>query len=233
MSKELRIIDFHAHILPGADHGSSGLEESLNQLALIQAAGVDTVVATPHFYPHRHTAEDFLQTVASSAEKLADRKDKLPTVCLGAEVLYCAHMDEMDGLERLCIQGTNVLLLELPLDIWGREVFETVELLLKRFTVVLAHVDRYIKDQKENIQYLLRLGALAQINGSALFSSGKRRRLKSILESEAVVALGSDLHGTNKIFYHQFAKAPKKLGDQYEMIMRRSKDLLKDAIPLP
>ena len=69
MSNELRIIDFHAHILPGADHGSSGLEESLNQLALIRAAGVDTVVATPHFYPHRHTPEEFLQATASAARE--------------------------------------------------------------------------------------------------------------------------------------------------------------------
>ncbi|MEE3459824.1 MAG: CpsB/CapC family capsule biosynthesis tyrosine phosphatase, partial [Candidatus Faecousia sp.] len=42
------MIDFHAHILPGADHGSDGLETSLRQLALAEEAGVDTIVATPH-----------------------------------------------------------------------------------------------------------------------------------------------------------------------------------------
>ena len=40
--------DFHAHILPGADHGSDGMETSLTQLALAEAAGVDTIIATPH-----------------------------------------------------------------------------------------------------------------------------------------------------------------------------------------
>ena len=30
------MIDFHAHILPGADHGSDGLETSLRQLALAE-----------------------------------------------------------------------------------------------------------------------------------------------------------------------------------------------------
>ena len=230
MSNELRIIDFHAHILPGADHGSSGLEESLNQLALIRAAGVDTVVATPHFYPHRHTPEEFLQATASAAEKLIARKEELPYICLGAEVLYCNHLDEMDGLEKLCVRGTNVLLLELPLHTWGRDVFETVEILNKRFTVVLVHIDRYIKEQKAEIEQLLDLGALAQINGSAMFSLAKRRKLRSFLESDAVVALGSDLHGTNKIFYQQFLGAQKKLGDLTPAIMHRSEKLLENAI---
>ena len=232
MNGSVPLIDFHAHILPGADHGSSGLEESLNQLALIQAAGVDTVVATPHFYPHRHTPEEFLQLTASAAEKLKAHKDSLPRICLGAEVLYCAHLDEMEGLERLCVQGTDVLLLELPMDVWGRELFETVELLLKRFTVVLAHIDRYIREQKADIEQLLALGALAQINGSALFSFAKRHKLRSLLEGDSVVALGSDLHGTNKIFYQQFLGAQKRLGETHSAIMQRAANLLKTAIPL-
>ena len=28
-----KMVDFHSHILPGADHGSTGLEESRKQLA--------------------------------------------------------------------------------------------------------------------------------------------------------------------------------------------------------
>lgn len=40
-------MDFHAHILPGADHGSRDLDHSLRQLRAAKAVGVDTIVATP------------------------------------------------------------------------------------------------------------------------------------------------------------------------------------------
>ena len=53
-------IDFHSHILPGADHGSDSLEMSLSQLENAKAAGVSTIVATPHFYPDVDNVPDFL-----------------------------------------------------------------------------------------------------------------------------------------------------------------------------
>ena len=59
-NKDIDIIDFHSHILPGADHGSSSVETSLAQLNSAKNAGVTRLIATPHFYPHRHTLEKFL-----------------------------------------------------------------------------------------------------------------------------------------------------------------------------
>ncbi|MBQ8330884.1 MAG: hypothetical protein IJX94_00095 [Clostridia bacterium] len=229
MNRPYPLIDFHSHILPGADHGSSGTKESLNQLEIIKAFGVDTVVATPHFYPNSANMDEFLQLVAFSAEKLSRREERSPRICLGAEVLYCAGLHQMDRLESLCIRGTNVLLLELPMDGWSEDLFYTVESLTRRFTVVLAHIDRYIHTQKAEIYELLRLGAFAQINGYAFDSFGKRRKLAPILESDRVVALGSDLHGTDKKTYQKFIDSKKRLGDTFDVIMERSAKLLESA----
>ena len=57
------LVDFHAHILPEADHGSSSLEMSLWQLASAKRYGVTRIIATPHFYPHVHTVESLLKDV--------------------------------------------------------------------------------------------------------------------------------------------------------------------------
>ena len=46
-------LDYHAHILPGCDHGSDGLVTSLKQVEMAASAGVKTICATPHFYPHK------------------------------------------------------------------------------------------------------------------------------------------------------------------------------------
>ena len=56
----IRITDFHSHVLPGADHGSDSVETSERQLELLNGAGIDRVVATPHFYPSDVTVGEFL-----------------------------------------------------------------------------------------------------------------------------------------------------------------------------
>ena len=114
MKNSTEIIDFHAHVLPAADHGSDSPETSKMQMALLSSAGVDTVVATPHFYPDLHTISDFTSTVDECVELIRNIENR-PRICLGAEVLYCSGLDTMDGLEKLCIRGTRTLLLELPL----------------------------------------------------------------------------------------------------------------------
>ena len=40
--------DIHCHILPGVDDGARNLDESLAMLAAAKAAGVTSIVCTPH-----------------------------------------------------------------------------------------------------------------------------------------------------------------------------------------
>ncbi|MBR2354745.1 MAG: histidinol-phosphatase [Clostridia bacterium] len=230
MNQHAHLIDFHSHILPAVDHGSDGIEESLSQMRMIQDYGVDTIVATPHFYPELHRVEDHLAQVEQALNQL--RASSLPfrsRLCVGAEVLYCDRIDRMEGLDRLCIRGTDILLLEMSMNQWGNDIFETVEALLGRYTVVLAHIDRYVRTQSEEIETLMDMGALAQINAESLFSFSARRKLAPFLEREGVVALGSDLHNTDEKAYQKFASADKKLGLLHAAIMERSTDLLRNA----
>lgn len=229
MSEKPRIIDFHAHILPCADHGSGGIQTSLEQLALINNAGVDTVVATPHFYPHIHTVKQFTDTVSSAAEELCVSAGKRPALCLGAEVLYYDGIEEMEGLRELCIRGTDILMLELPLADWDKNIVYSVKRLTEDHTVLLAHIDRYVETCPEIIDALISVGALAQINTSSLFYGSIRKRLSSYISDGLVYAIGSDLHEVNKKTYAQFSKAEKKLGEEYLRIMERSEKLLNHA----
>ena len=232
MSKLAPIVDFHAHVLPAADHGSRGLAETKNQLAIYRKAGVDTVVATPHFYPNSVSIDAFLATVDSAAAELAAHlatEEDAPRVLLGAEVLYCDNLHHMEGIERLCIQGTNVLLLELPLSDWSPMVFHTVRELSKRFCVVLAHIDRYTRPHADDLMQMIEDGALAQVNAYALSSFFERRRLAPFFGRGAVVTLGSDLHNTDASAVEKLLNAKKHLGGDYNGMMIRSMELLKDA----
>ena len=90
-------IDFHAHILPGCDHGSSNLETSLRQIALAKAAGVDVVCATSHFYGHQSSVEHFLDKRArcwlALREHLAADDPKVICLVLMALMALNQHGD--------------------------------------------------------------------------------------------------------------------------------------------
>lgn len=229
MKNSTEIIDFHAHVLPAADHGSDSPETSKMQMALLSSAGVDTVVATPHFYPDLHTISDFTSTVDGCVELIRDIENR-PRICLGAEVLYCSGLDTMDGLEKLCIRGTRTLLLELPLTSdWDMDLYYTVIRLAKSYDLVLAHVDRYLSIQPEGIDVFLSMGISAQVNASSLFSSHTYKKLLPYINEGHIYSLGSDLHMVDKKVCASFIKSEKKLNDEYFRIMKRAETLIAGA----
>lgn len=228
------VIDFHAHILPNIDHGCRSLEECKKQLELIRSNKTDTVVATPHFYPHVHRIDDFKKSLKESINsiKLANFENT-PQVFVGAEVLLCENLSEMDGLSELCINGTKTILLELPMSSLREGHFDTVEKMLANgFTVILAHVDRYLKICPYDLDTLRDIGVLMQVNASALTPFSLYGRLKRYITEGSVCALGSDLHGTNPLDYKRFSKAPSVLKNHYLDIMNKSQKILENAISI-
>ena len=223
------IIDFHSHILPGVDHGSKDLSNSLKQLRILKKFGVDTVVATSHFYPNAHTVAEFLALRDVGArELLSSAPDERPAICLGAEVFLCEGLHKMPGLEKLCIEGTNCLLLEMPVTIWYDGMMETVEEIMRQgFTVVLAHIDRY-EEYWKRLEVLISMGARVQINAQALGKSGLGKRLLPYFEQGHVVALGSDLHGSCPAPVRLLKKLSRRL-DGFDEVMARSESLLATA----
>jgi protein-tyrosine phosphatase len=189
------------------------------------------VVATPHFYPHRDTVGAFLASRDHAVRKLLALG--IPAgmqVLVGAEVLVSVGLEDMEGLERLCVQGTNVILLEMPFTHWGEALVDTVLAIRDRgLCPVLAHIDRY---DPHDVARLLSVGILAQINAAALAGFFKARKMRPYLAGERVVALGSDLHGTSRTACRNFSKMRKKLGARANEIFARAEKLLESAVPL-
>ena len=73
------IIDFHAHIQPGADHGCKNLDMSHNQLLLASQSEVEVVVSVSHFYPLKEELESYLQrqTKAKAASLLVRKQPQI------------------------------------------------------------------------------------------------------------------------------------------------------------
>ena len=228
----LTVIDFHSHILPALDHGCEKIEECRGQLELMSDCGTHIAVATSHFYPHMHNIGVFADKVDAAVGRIqASSMTKAPTLCVGAEVLLYAGLNNMEDLERLCIKGTKLLLIELPNSDINDAHIETLEGMLRDgYGIILAHIDRYLSKHAEEIDYILSLGAVAQVNAYSLASKSTRKKILHYLETtDKICALGSDLHGVDAKNYKKFVKAQKILSDYYSEIMRRSGELLKDA----
>lgn len=222
-------IDFHSHVLPGLDHGCRDLKTAHSQLELVRNGGTDILVATSHFYPHRMNLEGFLaQREAACKLLLKNLPEKCPKIAVGAETACYPGIENMKGLEQLCIAGTDCLLLEMPTTEWKDAHFEAVDAILDRgIRVILAHIDRY--DPKD-VDQIMELDVMAQINTKSPASFFGARKWKRFFAEDRVWALGSDLHGAEKGAYDHFPKAIAKLGKEtVQQVMAHSEELIRTA----
>lgn len=225
------LLDFHAHILPHLDHGSGHTATAKEQLMLMQEAGVGTVCATSHFYPQDALSADFLSDRRESLQRLlsAYGDQPRPRILLGAEVLICRGLENMENLDKLCVEGTNILLLEMPFthDKWDQALYGTIKSIVKQgIQPVFAHVDRYPRDLVER---LFDMGLYGQLNADSLVKFMKPKHLVQWMDDGRIVALGSDLHGCNPKGYAPFRKVVATMPDRVERIMMTAAGLLKNA----
>ena len=216
------LVDFHSHILPGVDHGSSSLETTLLQLKYAKSAGINKIIATSHFYPNAHDVKRFVEKRERALSRIRSCGEEIPEIRVGAEVLICNGIENLPDIEKLFIRGTNTILLELPgVPVLDSNLYTSVERILSRGVgVVIAHADRY---KPSIIDRMIGLGAKVQLNSSAMLGvlSPKKYVLEWI-DQKSVVGIGSDIHGADSKAYPKFLKAVNRLGDRYDHINKES-----------
>lgn len=197
------MVDFHTHILPGVDDGSRSMDETRELLNMELENGVTQIVFTPHFYADQMSIKTFLAKRQTAYEQvMQEMKDdtRFERFYLGAEVAYFPGMSKAEQLEVLCIQGTKVILVEMPFAQWTEEVYRELEYIVKKrkLTVILVHLERYAEFQKKKKVWnkVLELPIHVQINGGAVINRRRRRFVLQFLKKNPEVVLGSDSHNT-------------------------------------
>ena len=193
-------IDFHSHILPGIDDGSRSVEESLSMLRMLKQQGIGEVVLTPHFYPQQSDPVRFLEKRDRAFRRLAEAMDPaegLPALRLGAEVYFYPHMSHSDELRELRIEGTDCILVEMPMGPWTDRMYRELEEIRGNLglTPIVAHVDRYLGRFRDHgiPERLAELPVLVQANASFFLRGG---RGMGMLRKQQIHVLGSDCHNT-------------------------------------
>lgn len=211
------MIDYHSHILPGMDDGSQSTSESVEMLLMSYRQGVSKIIATPHFYAKDNPPEQFLQRRSMAWKRLECRVTaEMPEILLGAEVSYFEGISRTDETLLLRIEGTSLLLLEMPFAPWSNRVIRDVLQLNEHpfVQVILAHIERYLPMQrKEVLEQFLEQNILFQANGNFFLRWTQRRQAMRMLRDGRIHLLGSDCHNLN-------IRAPC-LGAAVEAIRRR------------
>lgn len=192
------IVDFHSHILPAIDDGSRSVEESVEMLRTMRQQGVDCLVATPHFYPDRIGLTEFLRNRERAYKEISsERSIDTPSIKCGAEVAFFRGIGKSEMIDRLCIDNTKLLLLEMPFRNWTAYDLEEIEKLIdKGIKPILAHIERYFLLQRDqtSFQKIMQLPIYAQMNAGAFSSFRMRRIAFKIIDYGRPVLLGSDCH---------------------------------------
>lgn len=190
------MFDFHTHILPGIDDGSRSISESLAMLDELIHQGVSGIAATPHFYAQRTSPAHFFTQRENAWARLKPRlRPNTPEIRLGAEILYFEGIHRFAELEKFCLEGTGLLLIEMPMCTWTTRMASTILEVnsLENITVMLAHIDRYLRYRNQKIlEQFLQHGILTQANTS--FFVEKRHAAMKMLREGKIHFLGTDSH---------------------------------------
>lgn len=205
------MIDFHTHILPGIDDGSRDIDMTEKMLRMEQSMGVSHIYATPHFYANRRSIDYFLQrrnrALDDVRKMIAAQTDgaELPRITPGAEVYYFSGMGRAEQLSELCIEGTDLLLLELPFAQWYSDIEKDIKDIMDRrgLRIILAHLERYEAFQKDRYHWdqILEMPLTIQLNcediidSGSLFRRNHRHKLSfDLFADHDNIIIGSDCH---------------------------------------
>lgn len=208
--------DIHAHILHSIDDGPESLEQSVLLLNKAVQSGVGGIITTPHFYASRHSLAERLELANKrySELKKSIHQNGIPvSLLLGFEVRYFNGISRIDSLDKLCINGSKVLLLELePVPFTEDVIDEILDISYSGYKVVLAHIERYTKISGfKQIKRLISQGdVIAQCNAASFLSGALVRAAFRLMKENMVSLIASDMHSMDL--------RPPNLSEAYEVI---------------
>ena len=218
-------VDSHCHILPGIDDGAKDEAMSMEIATKLSELGFETVVATPHYYNHRESVDDFISKRNAAYNKV-NFSDKL-NVFLAAEVALEEGMSKKCDLTQLAIPNTDRILVEFPMKKYSPRLAEELFDIKVRHGLVpiIAHFERYeALFSKDDYSDVLSVDDLIfQVSLFSLAKMGHRKFFKSLYNSGVEIVVGTDAH---KVDFRvtDSEKGIKKLAklaqDDFESIMR-------------
>ena len=233
--------DLHSHILPGMDDGAPDLAASLELLEMEAIQGVRNIALTSHYHGDAGNIDGFLARRAEAFEVLRGGLGELGEklrLKLGCEVRYSPRLMH-EPVFRLCLEGTDVLLLELPMDQNPAYLPELLDFLRSDGIIpLIAHVERYryVHEDPRILARWVDMGAYAQVNGSTLLRGGEVGAMAmKYIKWNLVHAVATDAHSVGKrppILRQALHRVAGELGkDKAVWLRQNAEDLFEGREP--
>jgi protein-tyrosine phosphatase len=195
------LIDLHCHVLPGIDDGPREIGDSLLLARAAAAAGIRTIVATPHVSREYPNAAD---TIAGLVDHVSARfaAEGLPLELRSGAEIAMTMIDRLapEDLSRLSLGGGPWLLIECPFTslATGFDIL-LLKLQSQDHRIVLAHPERspFFHREPQMLGSLVRSGILTSITAGSLvgrFGGQVQRFTRELVRDELVHNVASDAH---------------------------------------
>ena len=226
-------VDFHNHVIPGIDDGSSTLEESVRMLELFADLGYRKIIATPHvitdLYPN--TKDIILGQMYHLRDVIAEQKIPLELEASAEYRLDFEFLQKMEEGELLTLGKTNYILIELPFQKPAFSLEEIIfELRTAGFEPILAHPERYLflYTNIKNYYPLKDMGLSFQLNLNSLsgmYNGLVRRTSEKLIKNKMIEFVSSDAHHANHLIDMKKVLKNRFLFDLIESGTLRNKEL--------
>ena len=210
------MIDFHSHILPNIDDGSTSIGETINLIEEASKVGFTGIISTSHYIQGYYEFDCYERNQLLDIVQNKMQSGNLE-LYLGSEIYFSSEIiDLIKDKKASTINNTRYLLFVLPMNTKPLFVKELVyELIQNGYRPIIAHPERYsyVQDEINYVRELANLGTLFQANyGSVLgmYGNDAKKTLKKLLKDDLISFLGSDVHRTGQI-YPKIPKALKKI----------------------
>ena len=217
-------VDIHSHVLPFLDDGAEDVKTAVEIVKECINQGITTIVCTPHYLHNKEeSVDDFIKRRNESYRLLKSEleKQKITDIDfrLAAEVNFNCDLSEVENIEKLAIEGTDYILIEMPGAAWQDGMFDYLYTLIakKNLIPIIAHVERYYQNERE-FQKLEKLQVYFQVNAPAFLDKADKKNADKLLKNKKIHLIGTDTHNLKNRFVKMkdgFSYIEKKTSREY------------------
>lgn len=233
--------DLHCHILPAIDDGAVDEYAAISMLKQLEQQGIQQVALTSHFDCNEINIPTFLTRRKNAFDLLMTTKDPVLhtfKLRLGSEVRFTPSIRFLD-YQKLCIEGTDVLLVELPVNQKPPFFAQFLcELQAKGVIPLIAHVERYsyVMNNPTVLIDWVHNGAYIQVNaGSLLRNNAQKKLILKLIKWGLVHVIASDAHSLDyrpPLINPAMAEIEEKLGlNVVQRIQQNANELFEGNMP--
>ena len=194
------MIDLHSHLLPGLDDGPEEVSETLEIIKEMSSFGYIEIVPTPHkFHALFNPDPNIVMGRISALNKTMVRRFSFEYMCNIPKIKALSDHREFSRTKN----GYKIIMVEFSPFVGKKEIETSVfSLNAGGFIPLLAHIERYLKDDEFWLELKKRNKVFFQSSLRTLAKASfhiKKKQVVRFLEKGIIDNLGTDLHRATQL----------------------------------